>query len=350
MLSALASTCAHAQQPRSVVVFFAPAELPADTRTTLEDALVTQLLPLPVELQFIVRAAADGGGIEQRLDLVKRTVIEHAAVAAFWLEVRGEGHWFLSAVDAKVERVVLRPLTAKSESPEALVESVALIVRATSDAVLHGEPLPEEPHPSRSVADGGSTTPPWPVTQANEARSSLRLAASYVGTTFANRLPWQQGFGVRADWLWPSGPYVGVGYTFFSAAEFNISNINFSIDRYPISLHAGLRFPVGDWVFSGELGGEIEFRDRRTNDVTGGLEAKPAQHRTLYSVCPKLESEYAITSWFRVFVGLGADFALANFAYQLANYGPEGELLDTKVVLEPHWLRLTLNVGIAIIR
>jgi hypothetical protein len=311
-------------------------------RATLQDALVTQLLPLPVELHFAVRDEAASGGIEQRLDTVKQAIAEHAAIAAFWLEVRGNGRWFLYAVDSQVDHVVLRPLNAKPESLEALVESVAVIVRATTDAVLHGEPLPEEarPTPPAPAPPPPGTAPP--AQQATEPTAALRLAAEYVGTTFARRLPWQSGFGLRADWLWSPGPYIGIGYTFFGSADFALQNVSFTVDRYPVSVHSGLRFAVDQFVFSAELGVEIELRSRRTISAVG-LEPEPRSRRTIYSICPKLESEYVITSWLRVYAGLGLDFVLANFAYTL-------KLPESEVIVEPHWLRMTVHAGIAIIR
>jgi hypothetical protein len=312
-------------------------------RASLEDALVTQLLPLPVTMHFSVRDEAAAGGIEQRLDMVKQALTEHAAVAAFWLEVRNSGRWFLYATDVQVEHVVLRPLNAKPESLEALIESVAVIVRATTDAVLHGEPLPQAAHPPPTPPPTPPPPKPWPVEQANPPTSALRLAASYVGTTFARGLPWQSGLGLSADWLWSAGPYIGVGYTFFGSADFTLPSVTFTVDRYPVSLHAGLRFAVGDFTFSGQLGAEIELRTRRTITTMAGLDPEPSRRRTIYSICPKLESEYAITSWLRIFAGFGLDFVLANFPYTL-------ELPESKVIVEPHWLRLTVHAGIGIIR
>jgi hypothetical protein len=324
------------------VVFFAPAQLSAEMRATLQDALVTQLLPLPVELHFAVRDEAASGGIEQRLDLVKAAITEHAAIAAFWLEVRGNGRWFLYAVDSQVDRVVLRPLNAKPESLEALVESVAVIARATTDAVLHGEPLPEEARPPPPTPPSPPPATASPVLHASTPTSALRLAAEYVGTTFARKLPWQSGFGLRADWLWSAGPYIGIGYTFFGSADFKLPSVTFTVDRYPVSVHSGLRFAVDPFVFSAELGIEIELRSRRTISAMG-LDPDPERRRTVYSICPKLESEYAITSWLRVYTGLGLDFVLANFGYAL-------ELPERTVIVEPHWLRMTVHAGIAIIR
>jgi hypothetical protein len=344
-----AATRGQAETKRAAVVFFAPAQLATDIRTTLDDALVTQLLTLPIDLHFEVRAEDGASGIDQRMGMLKQAVNEHGAVAVFWLEVRSPGHWFLYAVDAQADRVVLRALTAKSESPEALIETVALIVHATTDAVLRGEPLPEEAHLAAASAPGSPASPAmpaWPVVHTGEPSSALRLGVGYVGTTFARKLPWQSGIGLRADWLWGPGPYVGIGYTFFGSANFIDPRVSFAVDRYPFSLHAGLRFAVGDFTFSAEIGAEIELRSRRTISALAGLDPDPGRQRTIYSVCPKLESEYTILPWLRVFGGVGLDFVLANFPYALKLTETE----ESITIVDPHWLRLTAQLGIAIIR
>jgi hypothetical protein len=339
-----------AQAASNSVVFFAPSNLSADTRSALEDALTTQLLVLPAALHFEVRDAAPQE-LEQRMELARSAAREHDSVAVFWLEARGDAPWLLYALDAQAERVVVRPLASRGSSAEAAVEAVALIVRASADALLHGQPLPAAaPGPRTTI-----TTMPeiqrdaaaWPVEQAYRPSSALRLGIAYIGTTFARVLPWQSGLAVRASWLWPSGPYVGIGYTFWPAATITSAPVDFLVERYPFSLHAGLRFAGRVFTFSGELGAEIESRTRRTLRVsTPQFDADPPSRKTIASVSPKLEVEYTLTSWLRIFAGLGIDVVLDNFEYSTENH----ETKEIQTVVKPYGLRLTLHAGVAVLR
>src|SRR5262249_28542539 len=155
------------------------------------------------------------------------------------------------------------------------------------------------------------------------------------GTTFAKQLPWQHGFALRAAWLWPTGPYLGLGFTFIPSLRFNIHPVRFNVERYPFALFAGLRFAFDRFTFSGEIGGEIEFRNRRTLSAADTYKPDPDQHKTIYNVCPKLEAEFAAATWLVVFAGLGLDVVLGNFAYTT-------KIVETKeatIILDPHWIR-----------
>jgi hypothetical protein len=326
-----------------VVAFFAPEMMHAELRYALEDALATQLSLLRTSLHYETSATPPTDPVE-RLQIAKQTASRLSALAVFWLELPVSGPWLLYAVDARAERMIMRPLAAHSQSPEADVEAVALIVRATTDALLHGEPLPAT---NPNVAPAASKQPtPWPVQQLPQGESALRISGAYVGSTFAKRLPWEHGFALRAAWIWPSGTYLGVGFTFIPALRFDIAPVRFNLERYPISLHAGLRFAFPPFTFSGELGAELELRNRRTLGATDTYVPDPDQLKVIYNVCPKLEAEYAVTSWLVLFMGAGIDVVVGNFAYTIRNM----ETQESTFILEPHWIRLTLHVGVGIIR
>jgi hypothetical protein len=336
---------------RPTVVFFAPAQLEPDMRSALDDALATQLMSLSVDLSFEVEG--DGADtLEERLDAMKQTANEHRALAIFWLEIRRPDRWFLYTTDAQVERVVLRPLPAKPGNLEAAFESVAVVVRATTDALLHGEPLAAavEPPPvaAAPAAEPKPKPPePWPTVQADGKDSALRVAASYVGTIFAKELLWQSGFGLHADWLWPAGTFVGLGYVFFPQAEFDKEGFRFQLDRHPISLRSGLRFASGPFTFTGELDAEIELRIRqKAENLAGENIAFSGARKTIISVCPRLESEFTVTAWLRLFLGVGIDFVLSNPKYEVV---AEPEHMS-ETILAPWPVRLTLRAGIAILR
>ena len=332
------------QQP--AVVFFAPDNMAVDLRTALEDALTTQLSLLPAGVRYASSPPTPLEPVE-RLLVAKQLATQHRAVATYWLELPAAGPWLLYAVDARAERMIMRPLSAHSQSPEADIETLALIVRATTEALLHGEPLPAIDPTTIEPTAKPAPAPPHDSAPASEAAPGLRISGAYVGTTFARQRSWQHGFGLRAAWLWPDGQYLGLGFTFLPAMHIDDPAARFDVDRYPFSIHGGLRLvAAGPFSVSGELGAELELRNRRTLSVGPGYVAAQDQVKALLNVSPRVEAQLALTSWLVTFVGIGTDLVVGNFAYTIRS----GESGRRRFLLDPNWMRLTIQVGVGIMR
>jgi hypothetical protein len=319
------------------VVFFAPIQLPPEVRSALEDALSTQLSLLNATVYYAGPATRKGDPTE-RVRSARRAAARYGAIATFWLDAPPNQAWKLYAADADITRVVVRRLESGQASIEANIEAVALIVRATTDALLHGEPMPAE-----EISEESKALAPWPVEQLDSGSHAARLSAAYTGTTFAKEQRWQHGVSLRAAWIWPSGPYVGLGFTLFERMQFDIAPVRFEVDRYPISLHAGLRFKVWPMTFTGELGFELEIRNRRTISVDRSLDPSNPDRTTVLNICPKLESELAVFSWLALFGGVGLDFVVGNFPYKILHQ----ETGKTSTSLEPYLIRFSVHVGLA---
>jgi hypothetical protein len=325
----------HTAPPRSSVVFFAPKQLPQEVRSALEDALATQLSLLNATVYYAGPATREGNPTE-RVRSARRAAARYGAIATFWLDAPANQAWVLYAADAGITRVVVRRLASGQASMEANIEAVALIVRATTDALLHGEPMPAE-----EISEEGKALAPWPVEQLDKGSYAARISAAYTGTTFAKERSWQHGLSLRAAWIWPSGPYLGLGFTVFERIQFDYPSVRFEIDRYPISLHAGLRFRVAPFTFTGELGVELEIRNRRTlrgmdSDITD-------PQRMVINICPKLETELNVFSWLALFGGVGLDFVVGNYPYSIL----DPETMKTTPALEPYLIRVSVHVGLA---
>jgi hypothetical protein len=330
------------QQP--AVVFFAPDNMAVALRTVLEDALTTQLSLLPASVRYESSPPTPIEPVE-RLLVAKQLASQHMVVAIYWLELPATGPWLLYAVDARAERMIMRPLAAHSQSPEADIETLALIVRATTEALLHGEPLPAADSPSEPVQKP-EPPPEHDAATANQT-PGLRISGAYVGTTFAKQRSWQHGFALRAAWLWTGGQYIGIGFTFVPALHLDDQAARFDIDRYPFSIHGGLRLlAAGPFSICGELGTELELRNRRTLSVAPGYVAAHDQVKALFNVSPRIEAQLAVTSWLMTFVGIGTDLVVGNFAYTIRS----GESGKRRFLLEPNWMRLTIQVGVGIMR
>lgn len=338
------SGLAHAQQPaygaatRSSVVFFAPQQLPPEVRSALEDALATQLSLLHATVYYAGPASREGDPLE-RVRSARRAAARYGAIATFWLDAPTNQAWVLYAADAGITRVVVRRLASGQASVEANIEAVALIVRATTDALLHGEPMPAE-----EISEEGKASAPWPVEQLERGSHGVRIGAAYAGTTFAKERRWQHGVSLRAAWIFPSGPYVGLGFTYFERMQFDIAPVRFEIDRYPVSLHAGLRFGASRITFIGELGVELEIRNRRTLSVTDkDIELSSPDRSSVINICPKLETELLLFPGLVLFGGAGLDFVIGNFPYSILHQ----ETMESSISLEPYLIRLNVHLGMA---
>jgi hypothetical protein len=295
-------------------------------------------------------ATRQGDALERVRD-ARRAAAKYGAIATFWLDAPATRPWQLYAADAGITRVVVRRLASGRASVEANIEGVALIVRATTDALLHGEPLPAEEVSGESEAQA-----PWPVERLDEGNSAVRISAAYSGNTFAPQRHWQHGLSLKAAWIWPSGPYVGVGYTILPNMQFDTQSVRFEVERHPISLHAGLRFRVSPWTFTGELGAELEIRKRRTlatmDTDQQKFDSQSPDQTQLFNICPKLEAELSILEWLVLFGGAGLDFVIGNFPYNTHHKGIDektGEEVEmTSVLVEPYLIRLTTHVGLAV--
>lgn len=320
------------------MVFFAPKELPRDVRSALEDALATQLSLLNATVYYAGPATREGNPSD-RVRSARRAAARYGAIATFWLDAPPSQAWVLYAADAGITRVVVRRLDSGRASVEANIEAVALIVRATTDALLHGEPIPAE-----EISEEGKELAPWPVEQLDRGHHAARISAAYTGTTFAKERRWQHGVSLRAAWIWPSGPYLGLGFTIFERMQFEIAPARFNVDRYPISLQAGLRFRVAPLTFTGELGVELEIRNRRTvSAMNQNIELTNPAQSVVLNICPKLETELGVSSWLALFGGIGLDFVVGNFPYIVLQQETE----KTSIILEPYLIRFSAHVGLA---
>lgn len=322
-------------------MFLAPETLAPRVRRTLEDALATQLALIQTRLRFETTAQRNAEPGEL-LQSARRIAAGSGAIGVFWLEAGTA--WLLYAADARAERMVVRSLASprKSAEPEADIEAVALLVRAATQALLRGEPLASS---TREADTPKRELEPWPVEIQDGGRSALRIAVAYMGTTFSEHLSLQDGVALRGAWLMPGGGYVGLGFSLLRPASFNLGAVHFEIDRYPISLHGGLRFGVSRITFISELGVELEIRTRRTLSA-GDLEPNRDDQRVIFNVCPKLEVELALLPWLVTFVNAGLDFVLSNYAYSNA----DETTMQARAVLQPHSVRLTLQLGVGLIR
>ncbi len=322
------------------MVFVVPESLGAETRASLQDALATQLELVNTQLVLLtLPPAAETPAIEQRVLSGKELAHEHAALGVLWLDPRPTDHWFIYAMDAAGERIVVRPLLVRQESMAAAAEAVAMIARGAAEALLHGEPVAGEPAEIHIVEAPLPPPPPAPTPEPG----MLRLAAGYCGNTFAAKVPWQSGVSVSAGWFASTGPFLIAGYAILAEDRVG-SDVVLALTRHPITLGGGYRFHFRSLSLDSQLSVTADFLNRRTLTTPTERGIDPARTRAVIALSPAIRAELAVTPWLGLFVSLGCDVLLNNFEYVSQATDP------AQTVLSPHALRLLTQAGVAILR
>lgn len=349
------ATAAQAEaEPSASLVFVMPSELDAGARSSLQDAVSTQLSMTDVRMVAVDPPALPAPvALEDRVERAVALAEEHHALGVLWLDVRPTDHWFLYAMDAKAERVVVRPLFVRKDSVAAGIEQVAVIARACGQALLHGEPvLSETPatpvEPRKPPPAEEKPAPPAPPPSAADAKprppeDRLRLALAYRGETFAHASPWQSGANLSAIWLWSSGPFVGLGFSLFPVHDFGDA-VRFEVQRRPLSLLPGWRFALTRWLdLDTELAVTFDLRSRHTKQPPTGLAPRADQTQLLFALGPSVRAELEASPWLSFFAGASLDVFLNEFDYFTAPK-PKAPLV------RPYRARPGISVGVAILR
>lgn len=325
---------AAAQARTQTVVFIAPPELAADTIDALDEAVSAHVSLLGARLVFL-GTGERGAGLEERMAQAGEQARAHDAVGSFWIDVRPSGRWFLYIMDRSGAHVVVRPLSDSSASVEARIEAAAVIVVSATDALLKQESLEAR----LSVPEAHEAVP---------AESELRLELTYTGTMFSPSVPWIHGVSIGASWLWPSGPYLGLSYTWSPPIHVeDTSETKFQITRYPLALHGGARRHVGaGFEVGGEVALGIEVRSRHTYFSILELDETPDTTRVVYFAGLRGVVSWRATSWLAILARVSPELVFNSFDYVKQDESGKPE----RVYLSPYELRFTAQFGLAIIR
>lgn len=332
LLAALPLPLAHAQ--RQAVVFIAPPQVPEETIQALDEAVAAHVSLLGVDLVFLTAERLDAG-LEERMTLAEAQAQNHDAIGVFWIDVRPSGRWFLYIMDRSGAHVVVRPLSTSDASVDAAIETAAVIAGSATDALLKQQSVearltqPEKRKPERRD-------------------SELRLELAYSGTIFSPSVPWVHGLAMGGSWLWASGPYVGLSYTWSPPVVVERPEARFQVTRYPILLHGGARVRVLDALeVGGELALGIELRARETTFADAPLGEVSSQTRPVYVASLRGVIEFRITEWLAILARVCPELVINSFDYLKKTEPGDPEVT---VYLSPYELRFTAQLGLAIVR
>lgn len=337
------------------VVFIPPPE--ANLDAVLHDAVSAQLSGVPVELSF-EHFPGSPATLRGRVTAAKELSKAHAAIGAFWLTIEPGGDWLVYLAEPTADRVLVRRIAAGQEGAAASVESVAVILRQSTEALLSGAAIgmqvvevPDDtPKPAPApvpVAPTAPAAPPrCPPATALPCRPDYRfvglaLSTSYYGDSPASQIGWHDGLRVAAQYRFDSGITVGAGYVHTRDAVLREETVALRLRRTPVDVGLGFGLRFGRFFPSVEMRSQIDGISRRNLSVRPPLQSTADSSRTVVSLSPRGRVDYTATQALGVFIAAGVDVVFNGFSY--VRRGDAGDIS----LVELRGLRPSVEAGIA---
>lgn len=315
------------------VLFLLPPTLPAADREALGEALMAQFALGKAELLLALDTEANAA-LGDRIARAQTRASEVHAVAVFWIDPGPGGRWLVHVFDPAGNRLLVRPVDAASGHTSAAIETVAVMARDSTDALLSGD------LPAATPAPTPTPTPPASPLPASHTTRHVRLSLAYAGQDFADRVPWQHGASLGGAWITTTGLFAGAAYTLSEGARVE-TPVLFEVDRpLALLLFGGYRHRIGKLSLDAALGVTIDLLVRHT---PGQAAATPTgdSARLEAAFSPRFRLEWAISPPFGIHLGGGLDVLFNNFSYIQRGATTETELL------RPLPARGVLEAGIA---
>jgi hypothetical protein len=330
---------ARAQPPPVETIVFVSAAS-GELDASLHDALTAQLSgsrALLVFEQFATNAPSLRGQVAEARTLA----VAHHAVGVFWLDAQTKGDWLVYLAEPAGERVLVRRMEVEPNGVAAAVETVAVITRQSSDALLAGQKigmqpveLPPEPGPAEEGlrvsprAPGTARLAPGPRNPAGSRARGPTLSFAYYGDSVAREVRWQSGIRLGAGYRWGSGIFVGAGYVQYREAAVESPTLAFQIARVPLDAEIGLSFGHSRLVPGVELRGGMDVIRRHVVSAVSPLLATPDASRVVVSVSPRVRLDYSLSPVLGTYLDAGADFVVNGFSFVSRVDGQDRPLLS----------------------
>jgi len=339
------------------IVFLIGDEQPR--AAAVAEAVRTQIADLDARLEIEPLPASTELGA--RLVAAREQASVHRAVGVFWLEVEPDGDLLLHLVDPDGERMLVRRVQPSPESDTAAVQTVAVIARGFTSALLEGRAIGlyrvETTRPPATDDElpplGGAEEP---LIGPRSRRGRLRIGAAYYGAYVAPQRDWvwQSGLATSLAWQWPVGVYAGVGYdvtrAFIAAtrSEIAMTIITSQVRRNPASVIAGYqqRWPQHRLALDGELRVLVDVHTVRNDGITIVEEREIAPFVLL---SPRAALHFRPVPHFSAHVTAGAEIILYGQDF-VAEFRDEAstETVDEQTYLTPAILRPLVLAGITL--
>jgi hypothetical protein len=325
----------------NTVLFLLPAA--NDNQVQLRDALLAQFALIDATLVFEPETAGDAS-LSARLAEAQSQAASHDAIAVFWLDTQASGRWFLHMMDAKDERVIVRPVDATGERRPAAIEAVAVMTRSSARALIEDVPEPIAPAAPPPTA-------PQPAAPAPR-RDWLRLWLGYAGSDFASEVDWQHGVELGAAWLGFAPFYGGLSFFWVPPIQVNAERASFSLQRTPFAAQLGYSLSAQQLSMNAELGFVLDWlhRPASTKGMVAGenLEAHAASDGLIAALAPRLRAELRVLPVLGLYAGGGLDILLNTFPYIANRQGASCDQPGVcETLLQPKRYRPVAELGLS---
>jgi hypothetical protein len=323
---------------RDRVLFLLPPALAPDDREALGEALMAQFSLGKAEL-FLALDANGTGTLGEHIASAAARAAEAQAAVVCWIDAEANGRWLVHMLDPAGDRLLVRPVDASGAHTSAGIETVAVMARDSTEALLSGDlpasaltkPAPPEPAPSPAGPAQAPTS--------HASRRHVRLSLAYLGYDFAEEVSWRHGASIGGAWITTTGLFAGAAYTLSAGARVK-EPVLFEVNR-PMSLlmFGGYRHRVGDFALDTALGISVDLLERHTPGQSGATRTGDTS-RVEAAFSPRFRIEWAIAQALGIHLGGGIDVLFNNFSY-ISRGATDTELL------RPLPARGVLEAGIA---
>lgn len=259
--------------PRAVVLLAA-----SDTEERALSGVKSDLRELvePIALRAPLSGRADKWSLS-------RLTQQHRALAAVWLDQTSSRFVTVYVFDPQSQRLGMRRLPRRSQADAD--ESVAIVLRATVEALLEGREapleavaLPAEPPQAASSSQPGAR-------RQRHERGTLRTG--YVGVGFADSSI-EHGASFGASLSLSRLVHLGLGYAIVQPAELATSQTRVTLLRRPLDAFLGLSIKLKGLELHADAGGSVDFRERRTEVTDASLRPSSDDAYAVVSVLGRL--------------------------------------------------------------
>ncbi len=246
-----------------------------------------------------LRAPLSGRGDKWSLS---RLTQQHRALAAVWLDQTSSTYVSVYVFDPQSQRLGMRRLPRRSRADAD--ESVAIVLRATVEALLEGREAPLEA--VALPAEPPRASPSEPAAR-RERRERGTLRTGYVGVGFADSSI-EHGAAFGASLALSHLLHLGLGYTIVQPAELASSQTRITLLRRPLDAFVGLSIELHGLELQVDAGSSIDFRERRTEVTDVGLRPSSDDAYAVVSVLGRLR--IARELWPQLRLDLGPAFEI----------------------------------------
>lgn len=347
---------ADRQQTR-VIVFMLGEDQPQ--AHAVVSAVESQIADLEARVEVEALPASDQLGA--RLQAARGHAAAHDAIGVFWLDVDADGNLLLHLVDPDAERMLVRRVAPSPESDTAAVQTVAVIARGFTSALLEGRSIGLSKVETETEAASDDELAPldtWQRTRTDDtSRGRVRLGAAYYGAHVAPQDDWiwQSGVSANLAWQWRVGVYAGLGYdvtqrfTTVTASALAMNTISSEVRRNPASAIVGYqhRWPRRRLAIDGELRFVADPHTVHNTFAVQGSVVSQDNVSLFLLASPRAALHFRPTPYFSAHLTLGAEVVLLGARFKAQFRDPNStDLIEERQYLAPAVFRPLALAGI----